>query len=171
VEVQRSRARESRNGACLDERTSTVRIFPNTISLVQVIGCAVEQETTMLFDGGYTYSNFLMNMLAIFAFVVWFWLLVVIYGDLFRRSDISGWGKAIWVLALFLTSYLGIFVYLVTQGPGMAERNAQQAQHAREELRRVVGYSVADEISKLEALKKSGSLTDDEFRRLRAKLV
>jgi len=125
----------------------------------------------MLFDGGYTYSNFLMNMLAIFAFVVWFWLLVVIYGDLFRRSDISGLGKAIWVLALFLTSYLGIFVYLVTQGPGMAERNAQQAQHAREELRRVVGYSVADEISKLEALKKSGSLTDDEFRRLRAKLV
>ena len=125
----------------------------------------------MLFDGGYTYSNFLMNMLAIFAFVVWFWLLVVIYGDLFRRSDISGWGKAIWVLALFLTSYLGIFAYLVTQGRGMAERNAEQAQHARDELRRVVGYSVADELSKLETLKKSGSLTDDEFRRLRAKLV
>ena len=125
----------------------------------------------MLFDGGYTYSNFLMNMLGIFAFVVWFWLLVVIYGDLFRRSDISGWGKAIWVLALFLTSYLGIFVYLVTQGRGMAERNARQAEQARDELRRVVGYSVADEISKLETLKKSGSLTDDEFRRLRAKLV
>ena len=125
----------------------------------------------MLFDGGYTYSNFLMNMLAIFAFVVWFWLLVVIYGDLFRRNDISGWGKAIWVLALFLTSYLGIFAYLVTQGRGMAERNAEQAQHARDELRRVVGYSVADEISKLDALKKSGSITDDEFRRLRTKLV
>jgi len=125
----------------------------------------------MLFDGGYTFSNFLMNMLAIFAFVVWFWLLVVIYGDLFRRSDISGWGKAIWVLALFLTSYLGILVYLITQGRGMAERGEQQAQHARDELRRVVGYSVADELSKLEALKKSGSLTDDEFRRLRAKLV
>ena len=125
----------------------------------------------MLFEGGYTYSNFLMNMIAIFAFVVWFWLLVIIYGDLFRRHDISGWGKALWVLALVLTPYLGIFAYLITQGRGMAERNAQQAQQARDELRRVVGYSTADEISKLDQLKKSGSITDDEFRRLRAELV
>jgi uncharacterized membrane protein len=65
-----------------------------------------------------------MDMIAIFAFVVWFWLLVAIYGDLFRRHDISGWGKA-----------------------------------------------VADEIIKLDQLKKSGSITDDEFKRLRAKLV
>ena len=113
----------------------------------------------MLFEGGYTYSNFLMNMLGIFAFVVWFWLLIVIYGDLFRRHDISGWGKALWVLALVLTSYLGIFAYLITQGRGMAERNVQQAQQARDELRRVVGYSVADEITKLEQLKKSGAIT------------
>jgi cbb3-type cytochrome oxidase subunit 3 len=125
----------------------------------------------MLFDGGYTYSNFLMNMLGIFAFVVWFWLLVIIYGDLFRRHDISGWGKALWVIALVLFSYLGIFAYLITQGRGMAERNAQQAQQAREELRRVVGYSAADEITKLDQLKKSGSITDAEFQRLRAKLV
>ncbi|MGA7002809.1 MAG: SHOCT domain-containing protein [Pseudolabrys sp.] len=125
----------------------------------------------MLFEGGYTYSNFLANMVAVFAFVVWFWLLVVIYGDLFRRHDMSGWGKALWVLALVLTSYLGIFAYLITQGRGMAERNAQQAQQAREELRREVGYSVADEITKLDKLKKSGSITDDEFKRLRAKLV
>jgi Short C-terminal domain len=128
-------------------------------------------RTAMLFDGGFTFSNFLMDMIAIFAFVVWFWLLVVIYGDLFRRHDISGWGKALWVFALVLTSYLGIFAYLITQGRGMAERNAQQAQQAREELRRVVGYSVADEITKLDQLKKSGSITDDEFTRLRARLV
>ena len=125
----------------------------------------------MLFDGGFTFSNFLMDMIAIFAFVVWFWLLVVIYGDLFRLHDISGWGKALWVLALVLTSYLGIFAYLITQGRGMAERNAQQAQHARDELRRAVGYSVADEITKLDQLKNSGSITDAEFQRLRAKLV
>jgi hypothetical protein len=125
----------------------------------------------MYFEGGYTYSNFLMNMLAIFAFVVWFWLLVIIYGDLFRRHDISGWGKALWVLALVLTSYLGIFVYLITQGRGMAERNAQQAQQARDELRHVVGYSAADEITKLDQLKKSGSITDDEFARLRTNLI
>jgi len=57
---------------------------------------------------GFTYRNFLMDMVAVFAFVVWFWLLVVIYGDLFRRHDIAEWGKALWVLALVLTSYLGI---------------------------------------------------------------
>jgi len=125
----------------------------------------------MLFDGGYTYSNFLMNVLGIFAFVVWFWLLVVIYGDLFRRHDISGWGKAFWVIGLVVFSYLGILAYLITQGRGMAERNAQQAQQAREELRRVVGFSVADEITKLDQLKKSGAITDAEFQRLRAKLV
>ena len=125
----------------------------------------------MFFDGGFTFSNFLMDALAIFAFVVWFWLLVVIYSDLFRRNDISGWGKALWVIALVLTSFLGIFAYLITQGRGMAERSAQQTQQAREELRRVVGYSAADEISKLDQLKKSGSITEDEFLRLRAKLV
>lgn len=125
----------------------------------------------MLFDGGYTYSNFLMNVLGIFAFVVWFWLIVVIYGDLFRRHDISGWGKAFWVIGLVLFSYLGILAYLITQGRGMAERNAQQAQQAREELRRVVGFSVADEIGKLDQLRKSGSITDAEFQNLRARLV
>jgi Phospholipase_D-nuclease N-terminal len=112
-----------------------------------------------------------MDMIAVFAFVVWFWLLVVIYGDLFRRHDISGWGKALWVLVLILFSYFGIFAYLITQGRGMAECNAQQAQQARDELRRVVGFSVADEITKLDQLKKSGSITDVEYGRLRAKLV
>ena len=125
----------------------------------------------MFFDGGYTYSNFLMNVIAIFAFVVWFWLLVVIYGDLFRRHDISGWGKAFWVIGLVVFSYLGILAYLITQGRGMAERNVQQAQQARDELRRVVGFSAADEIAKLDQLRKSGSISDDEFKRLRAKLV
>jgi Phospholipase_D-nuclease N-terminal len=123
------------------------------------------------FQEGFTYRNFVMDMITIFAFVVWFWLLIVIYGDLFRRHDISGWGKALWVLVLVLTSYLGIFAYLITQGRGMAERNAQQAQQAREELRSIVGFSAADEISKLDQLKKSGSITDAEYGRLRAKLV
>ena len=125
----------------------------------------------MLFDGGFTFWNFLTDVLAIFAFVVWFWLLVIIFGDLFRRHDISGWVKAIWVLALILTSYLGVFAYMITQGRGMAERNVQQAQQARDELRRVVGYSAADEIAKLDQLKKSGSISEAEFQRLRAKLV
>ena len=125
----------------------------------------------MYFEGGYTYSNFLMNMFGIFAFVVWFWLLVVIFGDLVRRHDISGWGKALWTIVLVLFSYIGILAYLITQGGGMADRNAQQAKEAREELRRVVGFSVADEITKLDQLKKSGAITEEEFQRLRTRLV
>lgn len=125
----------------------------------------------MLFDGGYTFWNFLANVISVFVFVVWFWLLIVIYSDLFRRTDISGFGKALWVLGLILTSFIGILLYLITQSSGMAERSIQQAQHARDELRRAVGYSVADELTKLDQLKKAGSITDDEFKRLRAKLV
>jgi hypothetical protein len=125
----------------------------------------------MLFEGGYTFTNFLANALAVFLFIVWFWLLIVVFSDLFRRHDISGWGKAAWVIGLLVFSYLGLFVYLITQGRGMAERSSQQAQQTRDELRRVVGFSVADEIGKLEGLKKSGSITEEEFARLRAKLV
>ena len=126
----------------------------------------------MLFvDEGFTFRNFLVDAFTIFVFVVTIWLLITVFMDLFRRHDISGWGKALWVIGLVLTSYIGIFAYLITQGRGMAERNAEQAQQARDELRKVVGYSVADEITKLDALKKSGSISDDEFKRLRAKLV
>ncbi len=125
----------------------------------------------MLFQGGFSFSNFLADLVAVFVFVVWFWLLFVVAGDLFRRHDISGWGKALWVIALILASYIAIFAYLITQGRGMAERNMQRAEHAREELRRVVGFSVADEIDKLDRLKNSGSITSAEFDRLRTRLV
>ena len=126
----------------------------------------------MLFlSEGFTFRNFLADVLAIFVFVVWFWLLITVFSDLFRRHDISGWGKAIWIIALIVFPYLGIFAYMITQATGMAERSSQQAQQTREELRKVVGFSAADEIEKLDRLKKSGSITDLEFARLRAKLV
>jgi predicted membrane channel-forming protein YqfA (hemolysin III family) len=125
----------------------------------------------MPFEGGFTFANFLADALAIFFFVVWFWLLVIVFGDLFRRHDISGWGKALWVIGLILFPYIGVLAYMITQAGGMAERAAQQGQQAREELRRVVGFSAADEIGKLDQLKKSGSITDQEYSRLRARLV
>jgi hypothetical protein len=125
----------------------------------------------MFFAEGFTFRNFLADVLAVFMFVVWFWLLITVVADLFRRHDISGWVKAIWVIALIGFPYLGIFAYIITQERDMAERRSQQAQQARDELRHVVGFSVADEIEKLDRLKKSGSITDQEFTRLRSKLV
>ena len=119
---------------------------------------------------GFTYRNFLLDALAIFVFIVWFWLLITVAADLFRRHDISGWIKAIWVIAWIVFPYIGVLAYLIFQGRGMAERNVQQAQEARE-LRRVIGFSAADEIEKLDRLKKEGSISDAEFARLRARLV
>ena len=125
----------------------------------------------MLFEGGFSFSNFLVDVFTVFVFVVWFWLLISVFMDLFRRHDISGWAKAIWVIALIVFPYLGVVAYLITQSRGMAERNNQQVQQARDDLRRVVGFSAADEIEKLTWLKASGSITNEEFARLRAKLV
>ena len=123
------------------------------------------------FQEGFTYRNFLMDVLAIFVFIVWFWLLITIFSDLFRRHDISGWVKAIWVIAAVVFPFITVLAYLIFQSRGMAERNVQQAQQARDELRSVVGFSVADEIEKLDQLKKAGSISDAEFTRLRARLV
>jgi len=123
------------------------------------------------FQEGFTYRNFFVDVFTIFVFIMWFWLLISVAVDLFRRTDISGWGKAAWIIVLILIPYIGVLVYLISQGRGMAERNAQQAQQAREELRRAVGFSAADEIEKLDRLKKAGTISDAEFTRLRAQLV
>jgi hypothetical protein len=75
------------------------------------------------------------------------------------------------VIALILTSYLGVFAYIIFQGRGMAEPNSQRAKEAHDDLRRIAGFSVADEIDKLDKLRKSGSITGEEFTRLPEKLL
>lgn len=125
----------------------------------------------MLTAGNFSFGNFLLDVLSIFVFVLWFWLLITVIGDLFRRHDISGWGKAIWVIVLILFPYLGVFIYLISQSRGMAERNSQRAQQARDELRQVVGFSAADEIDKLERLKNAGTISNEEYTRLRARVM
>jgi hypothetical protein len=125
----------------------------------------------LFFQEGFTFRNFVVDAFTIFIFIVWFWLLMSVVSDMFRRHDISGWAKAIWVIVLIVLPYIGVFAYLISQGRGMTERTAQRTQEVREELRRVVGVSAADEIEKLDRLKKAGSISDAEFSRLRAKLV
>ena len=125
----------------------------------------------MLFGGGFTFTNFLTDLLAVFMFILWFWLLMVVASDLFRRHDISGFWKVLWVILLIVLPYLGIFVYLLTQGHGMAERNQERARQARDELRQFVGYSPADEIEKLDRLKTAGKISEQEYGRVRARIV
>jgi hypothetical protein len=123
------------------------------------------------FQEGFTYRNFLLDALTIFLLIAWFWLLITVASDLFRRHDISGWVKAAWVIGWIVFPFIVVLAYLIFQGRGMAERNAQQARQARDELRSIVGFSVADEIEKLGRLKQAGSISDAEFARLRARLV
>jgi len=123
------------------------------------------------FQEGFTYRNFLLDVLTIFFFVAWFWLLITVASDLFRRHDVSGWYKASWVIGWIIFPFFFVLLYLIFQGHGMAERNEQQARQARDALRSAVGFSVADEIEKLGRLKQAGSINDAEFARLRARLV
>jgi hypothetical protein len=110
----------------------------------------------MLFEGGFTFTDFVADAFAVFMFILWFWLLITISGDLFRRHDVSGFGKVLWVILLIVLPYIGIFAYIFTQGRGMAERNEARAKEARDELRRGVRFSAADEIEKLNRLKSTG---------------
>ena len=121
--------------------------------------------------GGMTFGTFLLDALYIFFFVVWFWILIRVLMDLFRRKDISGVAKVLWVILLVVLPYIGIFAYLLTQGWSMGERDVEQATAAREQIRSVVGFSVADELVKLDKLKADGSITEAEYKTLRAKLI
>jgi Phospholipase_D-nuclease N-terminal/Short C-terminal domain len=116
--------------------------------------------------GGVTFGTFMVDVFVIFMFLIWIWLLISVFSDLFRRHDISGGAKVIWVIFLIILPYLGVFAYLLTQGGGMA-----QATKAREEMRNIVGFSAADEIRKLDELKAKGSITDAEYQKLRARLI
>jgi predicted membrane channel-forming protein YqfA (hemolysin III family) len=125
----------------------------------------------MLFDGGFTFANFVADVFSIFIFVLWLWLLITVFGDLFRRDDVSGLGKVAWVILLIVLPYIGVFAYILIQGRGMAARNKEQAQRGMDQVRQAVGFSAADEIEKLNRLKASKSISEDEYARLRARLV
>ena len=125
----------------------------------------------MLFSGQFTFANFLADAFAVFIFILWFWLFITAASDLFRRHDISGFGKVLWVILLIVLPYIGIFAYILTQGGGMAERNRAQARQARDELRQIAGFSPADELAKLERLKLEKSISQEEYTRLRARIL
>lgn len=97
----------------------------------------------MLFQGGFNFVNFLVDVIVVFAFVMWFWLMITVIADLFRRSEMSGWRKAIWVIFLFLSPYIGVLIYLILNSHGMAERNYQRVQQSRDEIRQIAGFRIS----------------------------
>src|ERR1700722_9218669 len=125
----------------------------------------------------YTYPllNIFWTMLEIFAFVVYFWLLISIYMDIFRNRDMSGGMKALWVLFVFFIPLLGILVYLIVHGGEMHERAAQEAQAQQQAfdsyVKEAAGTSTTDELAKLADLKAKGVLSDAEFEAQKAKVL
>ena len=127
---------------------------------------------------GYTYPllDLFGTMLGIFVFLIWFWLLVIVFGDIFRSKDLSGGVKAIWVLFVITFPFLGILIYLIARGGKMHERAeaaAKQQQAAFDDyVKQTAGASsTTDQLSKLADLKQQGVLTDAEFEAQKAKIL
>ncbi len=122
-----------------------------------------------------TFLTFLWSLIVIFFMVIFFILLFQVLGDLFRRHDASGWKKTFWVIFLIVFPFLGLFVYYITNGNGMAERSAQSAQRAEEEfgtyVRQVSSEGAADQIAKAKQLLDSNAITQEEFEALKAKAL
>ena len=118
------------------------------------------------------------SMLWFFMFFIWIWILIVVFGDIIRSDDLSGWGKAAWSIFIILLPYLGVFVYLIARGGKMQHRAYAQASKQDEMMRTYVqnaagsgGGSTADEISRLAALRDQGVLSEDEYSQAKAKAL
>jgi hypothetical protein len=126
----------------------------------------------------YTYplADLFGTMLGFFVLVIWFWLLIVIFSDIFRSQDMGGGAKALWVIFVIVLPFLGIFVYLIARGGKMHERAAAQAAKQQEAFDAAVkqaanGPTSADDLAKLADLKAKGVLTDAEFEAQKAKIL
>jgi len=117
------------------------------------------------------------SMLWFFLFFIWIWLLIMIFSDIFRSEDLSGWGKALWSIFVIVLPYLGVFVYLIARGSQMQSRSikdaAQQEAEFRSHVREVAGSSggTADEIAKFADLRDRGVITDEEFQQAKSKAL
>jgi ABC-type multidrug transport system fused ATPase/permease subunit len=115
-------------------------------------------------------------MLEIFLFVIWIWLLIMVFADIFRSRDMGGFAKAIWVIFVIILPFLGVFVYLIARGGKMHERAMEQAQQQdqafQEYVQQAAGTtSAADQVAKLADLKASGAITEEEFQAGKAKVL
>ncbi|SRR6266540_955309 len=124
----------------------------------------------------YPFLDVMWTMLVFFLWVLWFWLLFTVFADVFRRHDISGWGKAGWVIFVIVLPFLGVFVYLIAQGKGMAERNLEHARAQKAQMddyvRETAGSGgAAGEIERAKKLLDSGAITQAEFDAIKQKAL
>jgi len=128
----------------------------------------------------YPLLNVMWTMLVFFCWILWFWLLFMVYADLFKRRDIGGAAKTGWVVFTLFLPYIGVLVYLIAQGRGMGERRLEEARQQKAEMDAYVasvvasssnGHDTAGQLNKAKALLDSGAITDDEYQALKRKVL
>jgi hypothetical protein len=126
----------------------------------------------------YPILDFFLTMLEFFLFIIWIWLLIMVFSDIFRSHDLGGWAKALWSIFIIVIPFFGVFVYLIARGGKMHERAADQAAAQQKAFDQYVkqaagtpGESSADQLHKLADLKSQGVLTDAEFEAQKAKIL
>lgn len=132
----------------------------------------------MSYADGFGTGQVFLSMLWFFLFVIWIWLLMVIFADIFRSRDVSGWGKALWTIFVIVLPFLGILVYLIVRGHSMQDRAAEAAQAQDAQFRQHVksaagtdGRSSSAELARLGELHTQGVLTDAEFEQAKSKIL
>jgi hypothetical protein len=121
------------------------------------------------------FLSVLWTMAVFFAWIIWFWLLITVFSDLFRRRDTSGGAKVLWVIFVIILPYLGVFVYLIANHDGMADRSVKEQRAAEkqfdEHIRSVAASSPTADIERAKQLLDSGAITQTEYESLKAKAL
>jgi Short C-terminal domain/Phospholipase_D-nuclease N-terminal len=132
----------------------------------------------MIIAADYPFLDILWTMIIFFAWVIWIWIMIVILTDVFRRRDLSGWGKAAWVVFLIILPFLAALIYLIAQHDGMADRTAERAAGQQAQMDQYVrsvagsgGGGAASEIERAKALLDSGAISQQEFDAIKAKAL
>ena len=129
-------------------------------------------------SSSYPLLNLFWTIFIVFLWVIWIWILIMVFIDIFRSHDLSGWAKALWFLFVLILPLIGVLVYLIARGGSMQERAAKQAQQQDEEARAYIQQaaasspaSTADQLAKLADLRDRGVITAEEFEREKAKVL
>jgi hypothetical protein len=130
----------------------------------------------ILASSSYPFLEVFWTMLIFFAFVIWLWILIGVFADIFRRHDTSGWAKVLWIIFIVILPYLGVFVYLIVEHRGMAERAVKRQQSTQEQFDQYVQSVAAkgdptEQIAKAKQLLDSGAIDQAEFEALKRKAL
>ena len=130
----------------------------------------------MVIAADYPFLDIVFTMIIFFAWVVWIWMMIMILSDVFRRRDISGWGKAAWIVVLIVLPFIGVLAYLIGQHAGMADRRAEELQDAEAQMNDYLRSVAADrgtaaEIEKAAQLLERGAISQPEFEAIKAKAL